>query len=157
MNILLTEELKECTADKHQAAEKKMVSALKKIQTTADYIRMLNWLYGFYGPVEALIRRYLTNDSFPDMIKRSRAEYLLWDIKESGLPEPPPDPCEALPVIDSFHRSLGAETRRMWQSFKDFINRPFTAAQSFEIIAAAEDTFITFKNWIVKHDRQPQS
>jgi heme oxygenase (biliverdin-IX-beta and delta-forming) len=192
MNILLTEELKECTAEVHQAAEKKMISALKKIQTTADYVRMLNWLYGFYGPVEALIRRYLTNETFPDMTKRSRAEYLLWDIKESGVPELPPDPCEALPVIDSFHRSLGAlyvlegstlggqiiagmvsreldslkslsffvgygaETRRMWQSFKDFINRPFAAVQKLEIIAAAEDTFITFKNWIDKHEFQPQ-
>jgi len=57
----------------------------------------------------------------------------------------------------SFFVGYGAETRKMWQSFKDFINRPFAAVQKLEIIAAAEDTFITFKNWIEKHELQPQS
>ncbi len=189
---MLTEELKESTEAAHHASEKKMIVALKQIATKEDYIRMLNWLYGFYAPMEALIRPYMTPDVFPDMIKRSRAEYLLWDIQEAGLPAMEPDPCEALPVIDSFHRALGAfyviegstlggriiagmisrqlgslkslsffngygaETGSMWQSFKDFLNRPYTIEQRHEIIAAAEDTFITFKNWIDKHELQPQ-
>jgi heme oxygenase (biliverdin-IX-beta and delta-forming) len=189
---MLTEELKEATAEAHRASEKKMITALKKIHGLTDYVHMLNWLYGFYAPVEALICRYLHPGNFPDIEKRRRADYLLWDIRETGLATPPPDPCPDLPVIDTFHRALGAlyvtegsalggqiiagmisreletekslsyfvgygaETRRMWQAFKEFINRPFTAAQRLDILAAAEDTFITFKNWIDKHELQPQ-
>jgi heme oxygenase len=130
---MLTEELKENTEDIHQASEKKMIFALKKIDTKEAYINLLSWLHGFYAPVEALIRRQLTEDNFPGITKRSRAEYLLWDIGESGVPAPQPDTCEQLPVIDSF--SLEARG---------------------EIIAAAEDTFLTFKNWIGKHELQPQ-
>jgi heme oxygenase (biliverdin-IX-beta and delta-forming) len=189
---MLTEELKEVTADAHQAAEKKLITALKKIATTTDYMHMLNWLYGYYAPMEGLIRRFLTPDILPDIPKRSRAEYLLWDMKETGLPVLPPDICQQLPVIDSYPRALGAlyvlegstlggriiagmisqeldsikslsffngygaETNRMWQSFKKFLNHPFPLIQRREIIAAAEDTFITFKNWIDKHELQPQ-
>jgi heme oxygenase len=189
---MLTEELKESTADAHQASEKKMIAALKKIHSPVDYVRMLNWLHGFYAPLESRIRHYLTPEQLPDIEKRYRAEYLLWDINESGIQTPPPEACKDLPVIDSFHRALGAfyvvegstlggqiiagmisreldslkslsffvaygaETRRMWLTFKEFLNRPFLAEQRREIIAAAEDTFITFKNWIDKHELQPQ-
>src|ERR1700754_4909905 len=104
--MLLTEELKEVTEAAHHAAEKKMIVALKRIDTMEDYVRMLSWMYGFYGPIEALIRSYLAEDVFPDMIKRSRAEYILWDIRESGLPVSTPDTCASLPVIDSYHRAL---------------------------------------------------
>jgi len=88
---MLTEELKEMTADVHRAAEKKLISVLKKTTTTADY------MHGY-----------------------------------------------------------GTETQKMWLSFKEFLNRPFPLMQRREIIAAAEDTFITFKNWIDKHELQPR-
>ncbi len=188
---MLTEELKENTEDIHQASEKKMIVALKKIDTKEAYINLLSWLHGFYAPVEALIRRQLTEDNFPGITKRSRSEYLLWDIGESGVPAPEPDTCEQLPVIDSFHSALGAlyvlegstlggriiagmvsrsldslkslsffnsygaETASMWASFKNYLNRPFSPQARREIIAAAEDTFLTFKNWIEKHELQP--
>ena len=188
--MLLTEELKETTQSVHAASEKKMILALKNIETTEDYIQFLNWLYGFYSPLENLIWQQLHDN--PEKVKRSRAEYLLWDIRESGLPVPPSDTCAYLPVIDtpdraigalyvlegstlggriiagmisrqldsleslSFFNGYGAETGQMWQSFKDFLNQPRSAVQRREIIAAAEDTFITFKNWIDKHALQPQ-
>ena len=189
---MLTEELKENTDDIHQASEKKMIIALKKIETKEAYINLLSWLHGFYAPLETLIRRQLTEDNFPGITKRSRAEYILWDIGESGVPAPDPDTCEQLPVIDSFHSALGAmyvlevstlggriiagmicrsldslkslsffngygaETGNMWTSFKNYLNRPFTAEARREIIAAAEDTFLTFKSWIEKHELHPQ-
>jgi heme oxygenase len=189
---MLTNELKEYTEEVHHASEKRMIAALKRISSYEDYIRMLNWLYGFYAPVEQLIRQYLTEDNFPDINRRSRAEYILWDIRESGLPVPDPQVCERLPVIDSFHSALGAmyvlegstlggriiagmicrsldstrclsffngygaETGHMWTTFKNYLNQPFTTEERREIIAAAEDSFLTFKNWIEKHELQPQ-
>ncbi|MBS1602123.1 MAG: biliverdin-producing heme oxygenase [Bacteroidetes bacterium] len=189
---MLTDELKEYTEDVHHASEKKMIVALRQISTYEDYIRMLSWLYGFYAPVEKLIRQHLTEDNFPDINRRSRAEYILWDIRESGLPAPALEACEQLPVIDSFHSALGAmyvlegstlggriiagmiarslesthclsffngygaETGNMWSTFKAYLNQPFSSHERREVIAAAEDTFLTFKNWIEKHELQPQ-
>jgi heme oxygenase len=189
---MLTDELREYTEEVHHASEKKMIIALKQIANYEDYIRMLNWLYGFYAPVQQLIRQYLTEDNFPDINRRSRAEYILWDIRESGLPVPEPEVCEQLPVIDSFHRALGAmyvlegstlggriiagmicrsldstrclsffngygaETGHMWNTFKAYINQPFSTEERHEIISAAEDSFLTFKTWIERHELQPQ-
>jgi heme oxygenase len=198
----LTDKLKKITEAVHAASEKKMVLALKRINTPEDYVYMLNWLYGFYAPLEHMIRQQLNSGNFPDMVKRSRAEYLLWDIKEfdvkgfeikeSNTHTQTPEICDHLPVIDSYARALGAlyvlegstlggriiagmvsrqlntlkglsyfngygaETGKMWQAFKAFLNRPWPPHERHEIIAAAEDTFITFKNWIDKHELQPQ-
>src|ERR1700753_676257 len=106
--MLLADELKEHTADIHRASEKEMIMALKRISTMEDYVRMLNWLYGFYGPMEEAIRTWLTEDALPDMQKRCRAENLLYDIKESGVPIPQPDICTELPYISSIHSAIGA-------------------------------------------------
>lgn len=187
----LTAELRESTETIHLASEKKMVQTLKRVATEHGYARLLNWLYGFYAPLEELIRFHLTPETFPDMIRRSRAEFILWDIKELTAERLKPDICRQLPVIDSYPRALGAlyvlegstlggriisgmvirqlgsekglsffnsygaETDRMWQLFKDFLNSPWSPQQRKEIIAGAEDTFITFNNWIDQHDLQP--
>ena len=184
-----TEELKVTTAETHQATEKKMVGILKSLRNMTDYVNLLNRLHGFYAPVESLICRHLDSANFPDIGRRRRSDYLLWDIGETGLVAPQPRVCPELPRIDSYQRALGAlyvlegstlggqiiagriskelqtekslsffgaygaETRRMWQSFKDFINRPFHFIYRSEIIGAAKDTFITFSNWIDKHER----
>lgn len=192
MTQMLTEDLKETTYSEHQASEKKMILALKKIYTMKDYVRLLGWLHGFYAPVEDLIRQHLTEQVFPRITKRFRAGELLNDIRESGKPAPTIGPCEDLPVIDSadralgalyvlegstlggriiagminqrlgtatslgFFNSYGAETENMWQSFKDFLDKPRSAEQQTTILDAAKETFITFKNWIGKHELQPQ-
>ena len=105
---MLTEDLKENTYPEHQAAEKKMALALKKMETPADYIRMLNWMYGFYAPLEALIHKQLTPDLLPDVYRRSRAEYLLWDICETGRPSPEFRVCGELPEIETAEQAIGA-------------------------------------------------
>ena len=189
-----TEDLRESTYPEHEASEKKMLIALKGIKTKKDYVRLLNWLYGFYAPLERRIRIYLTPDVFPDIDKRTRSEFLLWDILESGIPVPVPDFCKDLPVINSFARALGAlyvlegstlggriiagmishlldastpnnlsffngygaETGQMWKNFKDFLNRSLSEDQWEEITEAATQTFVSFKNWIDKHELQPQ-
>lgn len=105
---MLTDTLKKNTYPEHQASEKKMIMALKGISTREDYVQLLNWLYGFYSPLERLIRNCLGPDMLPDIDRRNRAEYLLLDIKNSGLPKPAPDNCRDLPAIDSTTQALGA-------------------------------------------------
>jgi len=189
---MLTTDLKENTYPEHQAAEKKMILALKKLETQEDYVRMLGWLYSFYAPLEDLIRQHITEDILPGIAKRFRTEYILDDIRNSGKPTPALDPCEDLPIIDSADRALGAlyvlegstqgghiiagmitrqlgpavscsyfngygaETGNMWQSFRDYLDQPRSTEQKTAVIDAAKETFITFKNWIDKHELQPQ-
>ena len=187
---MLTEDLKVITYPEHQSSEKKMMLALKKIETHEDYIRMLARLYGFYTPLEDLIRRYPT--LLPDLPERFRAHHLLADIRHSGHLIPTLEVCQDLPVIDSIEKALGAlyvlegstlggqiiagiithrlgrsasvtffnsygsETEKKWQSLKNNLNQPRTEEEQAIIIDAAKDTFITFKNWIGKHELQPQ-
>ena len=189
---MLTEDLKKNTSTEHQASEKKMVLVLKRIETNEDYVRMLNWMYGFYAPLEALIQKQLTPAILPDIDKRSRAEYLLWDIGHLGTLNPEFRICRDLPPIDSVEEAIGAlyvlegstlggriiagmlqrqlgagipttyfngygeENSRMWQAYKDFLDQPRTQQQQTAILESAKATFITFKNWIDRHELQPQ-
>lgn len=104
----LTKELRQHTAAIHAASEKKMILALKRISSPEDYVHLLNWLYGFYAPMESLIKPWLPEDAFPGMSKRFRADDLLTDIRDTGLPIPPQDTCNDLPLVSSFHQALGA-------------------------------------------------
>src|ERR1700744_5454394 len=105
---MLTQDLKENTYSEHQASEKKMVIALKRIETREDYVHLLNWMHGFYAPLETLIQKQLTTGLLPDLTRRIRSEYLLWDIRESGLANPDLDICRELPEIDSIDQAIRA-------------------------------------------------
>lgn len=189
---MFTAELKENTYPEHQISEKKLTHVLKSIETNEDYVNMLNWLYGFYAPLEALIQKQLTPELLPDLERRIRAEYLLWDIRDLGLLNLEFRICRELPPIDSAEQAIGAlyvlegstlggriiagmlqnqlgagvpttyfngyggENTRMWQTYKDFLDLPRTREQQNAILESAKATFITFKNWIDKHELQPQ-
>lgn len=189
---MFTDALKENTYPEHQVSEKKMVHALKRIATNEDYARMLQRLYGFYAPLEALIQKQLTPELLPDLHRRARAEYLLRDIRDLGLLNPEFRICRELPPIDTAEQAIGAlyvlegstlggriiagmlqkqlgdgvptayfngygeENGRMWQTCKDLLDKPRTLEQQNAILEAAKATFITFKNWIDKHELQPQ-
>lgn len=48
----------------------------------------------------------------------------------------------------SFFNSYGNEADKMWQSFRDKLDEPFSDSDKTTIITAAEDTFKTFKTWV---------
>ncbi|MBT1702896.1 biliverdin-producing heme oxygenase [Chryseosolibacter indicus] len=52
----------------------------------------------------------------------------------------------------SFFLGYGEKTQVMWESFKEKLDQPFNDFEKEEIIGAANDTFITFKNWIDKQE-----
>jgi heme oxygenase len=105
---MLSQDLKISTEHIHRAAEKIMISWLRKIRTIEDYVILLNWLYAWYGPLEDRIKALLTKDVFPDMDRRSRADDLLRDMQGTGAPLPAPEHCPDLPLIDTFGKALGA-------------------------------------------------
>jgi len=48
----------------------------------------------------------------------------------------------------SFFNSYGNEADKMWQTFRDKLDEPFSGNDKTTILTAAEDTFKTFKNWV---------
>ena len=52
----------------------------------------------------------------------------------------------------SFFLSYGADTTAMWERFKAHLSQPFDRQEQSEIIRTANDTFITFRNWIDQYD-----
>ena len=190
--VMLSQDLKLTTENIHRQAEKIMISWLKRIRTKEDHVFFLNWLYGYYSPIEDRIRIQLTPDRFPDMDRRSRADYLLRDMEEAGIPLPSPEHCSDFPLIDTFGKALGAlyvlegstlggriiatmltrqlgsekslsyfnsygmETEGMWRSFTDFLDSSATTEVREDALLAAKETFLTFKNWIEKHELQPE-
>jgi heme oxygenase len=47
-----------------------------------------------------------------------------------------------------FFNGYGADTQKMWESFKLTLKGPFNEEEERDIIETANDTFITFKNWV---------
>jgi len=52
----------------------------------------------------------------------------------------------------TFFMSYGKDAPVMWQRFKDSLAKPFRADEHEAIIRAANETFITFRNWIEQYD-----
>jgi heme oxygenase len=51
----------------------------------------------------------------------------------------------------SFFLGYGEDTGAMWQSFKEDLEQPFNDDEREEIVQAANDTFLRFKQWIETH------
>jgi len=51
----------------------------------------------------------------------------------------------------SFFNSYGNEADKMWQSFRDKLDEPFSDSDKTTILTAAENTFKTFKTWVEQH------
>ena len=52
----------------------------------------------------------------------------------------------------SFFQGYGDETNSMWQGFLRWLEMPFTEEQQQLIISSAENTFVTFNNWIDQNE-----
>jgi len=51
----------------------------------------------------------------------------------------------------SFFLGYGEDTGAMWQAFKEDLEQPFDDQEKEEVIQAAADTFVRFKQWIDTH------
>jgi len=51
----------------------------------------------------------------------------------------------------SFFLGYGEDTGAMWQAFKEDLEQPFNDEEKEEVVQAANDTFLRFKQWIETH------
>ena len=100
--------LKEKTYTHHIESEKLIVSRLKNIRGTSDYVRILKILYGYYVAVEIMISDYIPEEILPDINERYKSELILQDLDYFGKkPGAIPMPAD-LPLINSIATAFGA-------------------------------------------------
>ncbi|RYG00257.1 MAG: biliverdin-producing heme oxygenase [Chitinophagaceae bacterium] len=61
---MFSEELKKNTAVAHLELERKMIPLLKQISSKEDYVELLDFLYGYYQPLESKIKPFVTGINF---------------------------------------------------------------------------------------------
>lgn len=104
---MLTRQLKEHTKKEHASLEKKLISVLKSITSSEDYLKVLQVFYGYYEGLEKRINELVDKQLLPDLKKRRKAEAILDDMRyiDAGVSAPSFDD---LPEIETSYAALGS-------------------------------------------------
>lgn len=100
--------LKKETFDAHLRSEKILASKLVSIKTYQDYASILKTFYGFFCPVENLIRQFITKDILDDIRERRNSLFIIQDLKAINYSIEQLPVCDQLPNIKSSFEALGA-------------------------------------------------
>ena len=98
--------LKEKTLDAHQQSENFLLPYLNNIRSFDDYAAILKMFYGFFHPVEQLIKNQVPIEVLPDIAERRNSRLILNDLKSIGHNNLTLLSHEQ-PLIDSLPRALG--------------------------------------------------
>ena len=107
VNGTLSEKLKSSTQTEHQETEKLLVGRIKSIQSTEDYANVLRIFYGYFAPVEKLIRQHITESSLPDLNERRNVSKIEDDLRLLGH-DKPLEFSSVLPEINNHYHAVGA-------------------------------------------------
>lgn len=100
--------LKEKTMHAHEALEALLIPRLRQINSTAEYVRLLQTFYGFFSPLEGIIEQFLTIRQLPDIHGRRKAVFLLDDIAALGFSTEHLATTSHLPLITNEAQAWGA-------------------------------------------------
>lgn len=59
---------------------------------------------------------------------------------------------ENLSGSDQFFNAYGPDTKKVWENFKEKLNQPLSESEREELIQSAENTFSSFKQWILNYE-----
>lgn len=104
---MLDVQLKEYTRPDHMALEKILMTRVDKINSSADYVRLLSLLYGYYQSLELSISPYLEDSAVSDYTNRRKAFYLLEDMRHHSNEEMIHPLCQHIPDVQSYYAALG--------------------------------------------------
>jgi heme oxygenase len=106
---MFSAELKKSTQHVHAELEKILVIHMRKIGSAADYIDLLELMFGFYYPLQQKLLPFLDNQHFSGRQRGRQAENILADTRYFNPGQNKrPLLCGALPQITSYPSSLGA-------------------------------------------------
>lgn len=103
----LAEKLKSSTQFEHQETEKLLVGKIKSIQSAEDYVKVLKIFYGYFAPVEKLVRQHITATRLPDIDERRNISKIEEDLKLLGYDQPL-TLSPVLPEIKNDYHAAGA-------------------------------------------------
>ena len=72
------------TAHSHQSMEKIVVSQIREIQATSDYINLLGFFYIYFKSLEVFIDKYILLSHLPDLHERRKACLIFFDLIKLG-------------------------------------------------------------------------
>jgi heme oxygenase len=101
------EKLRDCTSEIHRRIEER-VPVFRSDFARADYVRLIELFYGFWGPLEAELSRsdFLREESL-DLGGRLKGALLQKDLRFLGRDPASVPRCGKLPAVDTFQRGLG--------------------------------------------------
>lgn len=102
------EALKHETAKGHREAEEVLLPRLTAIQSAEDYRAVIKMFYGFFLPVEKVLRGYVKPSVLADVNERRSSKLLIEDLETLGCTAADAPLCKDLPGIDSVAKSFGA-------------------------------------------------
>lgn len=104
---MLSDRLKRETQQAHLSLEKILIPKIKAINSTPEYARVLEILYGFYKPVEDRIAHFVNQSHLADIDERRKAHWIIEDLKLMDA-ESSPALCTSLPAMHNTADALGA-------------------------------------------------
>jgi heme oxygenase len=108
MNEQLSDQLKIRTAVTHQEVERTLITRMRAMQTTDDYIALLQVFYSFFGALEDRINVYIGSAELPDHLQRRKSGSLATDIRALGGILPEKEALSDIPGIDDPLQAFGA-------------------------------------------------
>lgn len=103
---MLSERLKNETADVHQQLERTLIPVLKNMRQQEEYVRLLKTFYSFYLPIEQKLDLHLGGQVVPQYNERRKVSMLLDDMycftHDVSAPL-----CENIPAINNLHQAMG--------------------------------------------------
>lgn len=107
MSSSVAQLLKKETFHAHTESEKILTPKLASITSYEDYASVLKMFYGYFSPVEALIKFYISKDVLNDIDERRNSLFILRDLKAINHSTDALPVCNDLPKIKSSLEALG--------------------------------------------------
>lgn len=104
----LLEQLKTETLNNHQQLEKNLILRLKGMESSSDYVRILQIFYGYFSALEDQIKNYIGDDQLPDHADRRKTLQIKEDLILLKAEVPEKATLNDLPEIANEIQAFGA-------------------------------------------------
>jgi heme oxygenase len=108
MTELLSDQLKTRTLAPHQELEKALITRMRAMRGTDNYIDLLQVFYRYFGALEDRITLFIGSAELPDHLQRRKSESLANDIRALGGVLPEKASLSEIPVIEDHLQAFGA-------------------------------------------------
>lgn len=107
---MITHEIRDKTADNHLRLEKSniLLPFSEQSLTRENYVLILQRFYGFFQPLESLLRTFPLENYLPDIASRRKSDSLLADLQQiTGKDFAIPPLCWHLPQVTNLGQAMG--------------------------------------------------